>query len=345
MWSHKHKQCTKCGTTKQRHLGRGLCALCYQKMIEGKKSPKKVKRGFPSSLLVKDYLIEHYLNNQESLIDIASNANCSRQFVLKKIKEFNLPLREKSSARQLALKKGKIKFERINETGESAIITLNKNKVNDHFFANWSPQMAYVLGIVCTDGNIRLSTRKDSNKKYTIRVSRLTISQKEPELLEKVLKLMNSETKLLHRERKKFPNTISGETYYFHLNSDFIYDDLAKLGLSPNKSLTLKFPDIPNEFLNHFIRGCWDGDGSVYLDKTSNSIFASFVSGSIDFISSILYHLTNNGLPKRRLYKRGNSYYFRYTGRQCGKLAKYLYKEANESMWLNRKYELFKRYL
>lgn len=205
--------------------------------------------------------------------------------------------------------------------------------------------MAYVLGIVCTDGNIRPSILKNPTTKDTIRTSRLTISQKEPELLKKILKLMNSETKLLFRSRKRYPNTVSGEIYYFHLNSDYIYDDLVRLGLSPNKSLTLKFPNVPDKFVNHFIRGCWDGDGSVYFDKTSNSIFASFVSGSKDFISGILHHLTNNGLPERRLKKRGNSYYFRYTGRKCCQLAKYLYKDADESMWLNRKYELFKRFL
>ena len=245
MWSLKYKHCKECGTTERRHLGRGLCELCYQKSIEKQHSPNKVNKGFSTSLLSKDYLIEHYLNKQESLSDIAAISKCSRQFVLKKIKEFDLPLRKKRLARELALDKGKIKFKKINEDGESEYITLTKNKVNHHFFSDWSPQMAYVLGIVCTDGNIRPSILKVANNKDTLRTSRLTISQKEPELLEKVLKLMSSETKLLHRNRKEFSETVSGETYYFHLNSDFIYDDLVKLGLTPHKSLTLKFPNVP----------------------------------------------------------------------------------------------------
>jgi predicted DNA-binding protein YlxM (UPF0122 family) len=345
MWSLKYKHCRECGTTEKRHLGRGLCELCYQKSIEKRYSRQKVKKGFSTSLLSRDYLVEHYLNNKESLSDIASTAKCSRQFVLKKIKEFNVPLREKSQARELALKKGKIKFNRTNEAGESEYITLNKNKVNHHFFSSWTPQMAYVLGIVCTDGNIRPSILKVANNKDTLRISRLTISQKEPELLKKVLRLMNSETKLLHRNRKDFSKTVSGETYYFHLNSDLIYDDLVKLGITPNKSLTLKFPDVPVEYVHHFIRGCWDGDGSVYFDNTSNSVFASFISGSVDFITGILSHLTKSGLPERTLHKSGNSYYFRYTGKQCKLLAEYLYRNADESMWLNRKYEIFKSLL
>ena len=345
MWSLKYKQCKECGTTERKHLGRGLCELCYQKSIERRHSPQKVKKGFSTSLLSRDYLIKHYLNNQESLSDIAATAKCSRQFVLKKLNEFSLPLRKKSRARELALNKGKIKFKRTNEGGESEYITLNKNKVNHKFFSKWSPQMSYVLGVVCTDGNIRPSILKVPNNKDTLRIGRLTISQKEPELLEKVLKLMNSKTKLLHRSRKEFSETVSGETFYFHLNSDIIYDDLVMLGLTPNKSLTLRFPNVPEDYVSHFIRGCWDGDGSVYLDKTSNSIFASFISGSSDFIRGILYHLTKNGLPERRLHKNGKSYYFRYTGKQCKQLAEYLYNDADESMWLNRKYEIFKSLL
>jgi hypothetical protein len=345
MWSQKYNQCKECGTTERKHLGRGLCELCYQKSIEKQHSPHKVKKGFSTSLLSKDYLIDHYLNNKESLSDIATTAKCSRQFVLKKIKEFDLPLRKKSQARELALNKGKIKFKRTYEDGEFEYITLNKNKVNHHFFSNWTPAMSYVLGVVCTDGNIRPSILKAPTTKDTLRIGRLTISQKEPELLEKVLKLMNSETKLLHRNRKEFSKTVSGETFYFHLNSDFIYDDLVKLGLTPNKSLTLKFPNVPEDYISHFIRGCWDGDGSVYLDKSSNSVFASFISGSIDFITGILDHLTKNGLPERTLHKSGNSYYFRYTGKQCKLLAEYLYRNADESMWLNRKYEFFQRFL
>lgn len=345
MWSQKYKYCQNCGTTDRKHIARGLCDLCYQKSIEKKHLPEKRLRGFASNLLTEEYLREHYLIKQESLSDISSNAKCSRQYVLKKVNEYGIPLRKKSKARELALDSNKIKFERQIGNGNSEIITLSKNLINHNFFSKWSPQMAYVLGIVCTDGNIRPSILKNPNTKDSIRVSRLTISQKETELLKKVLKLMNCDTKLLYRKRKKFLNTVSGETYYFHLNSDRLYDDLIRLGLTPNKSLTLKFPNVPKEYVNHFIRGCWDGDGSVFIDKTSNSIFASFVSGSYEFISAILNNLIIYGLPPRKLHSRGNSYYFRYTGNQCKQLAQYLYTDADNAMWLNRKYKLFMKAL
>ena len=38
---------------------------------------------------------------------------------------------------------------------------------------------------------------------------------------------------------------------------------LNNIGMVPNKSLTLEFPDINPSFYSHFIRGYFDGDGCV----------------------------------------------------------------------------------
>lgn len=52
---------------------------------------------------------------------------------------------------------------------------------------------------------------------------------------------------------------------YIDLNSKQIGKDLVNLGITPNKSLTLdiNFNMIPNELIHHFIRGYFDGDGSI----------------------------------------------------------------------------------
>lgn len=47
--------------------------------------------------------------------------------------------------------------------------------------------------------------------------------------------------------------------------------DLIRLGCVPNKSLILKFPSeniFSNpELIRHFIRGYFDGDGSVFISR------------------------------------------------------------------------------
>jgi hypothetical protein len=196
--------------------------------------------------------------------------------------------------------------------------------------------MAYVLGVIYTDGNLRANNLRSGNQKETIGVSRFTVYQKEPELLCKILALMGSNAKLL---RSKQP------LYYFHINDEGIYDDLLKLGLTPRKSLTLEFPPVPDFCLRDFIRGCWDGDGSVYFEKAGAGQ-ASFVSGSLKFIEGMIVHLKKLGLPSRTIYfnKIRKAYYFRYSGNdQCAKLFHVFYDDVPESGYLTRKFDRFKQ--
>ena len=126
-----------------------------------------------------------------------------------------------------------------------------------------------------------------------------------------------------------------------------IYRDLQTLGLTENKSLTVKFPEIPFELVRHFIRGCWDGDGSLYWEGDDRrKPCASYVSGSKEFIELLTRQLVDLGLPKRTIHKsmrsKNPSLYFRYTGLPCGKLYHLLYDGVDESMYLTRKHSRFK---
>lgn len=100
-----------------------------------------------------------------------------------------------------------------------------------------------------------------------------------------------------------------------------IISDLSKIGLVPNKSLSLDFPDIPSDYARHFIRGCWDGDGSVYVSgRGLYNIVASYVSGSLNFIKGMLRELEKADFPPVVIYKstaKIPSYTFKYTGIKC----------------------------
>lgn len=124
-----------------------------------------------------------------------------------------------------------------------------------------------------------------------------------------------------------------------------------KLGLTPNKSLSMKFPEIPDEYVRHFIRECWDGDGSAYIEKRNGNLKTSFVCGSYEFIKVLVEYLNKEGLSAVKLYedrrsKKGNiSYYIRYGTKDSIKLFHYMYNGVPESQYLKRKYEVFKNYL
>lgn len=345
MWSRRFEKCISCGSNDRKHLGRGLCELCYQKVIENEHRPgnrKKRKRGFVGNQLTRDFLITEYVKGKQSLSDVAVITSCSRQYVYKKMKEYGIPLRTKKKSRDLALESGKLQFKRIDdEQIGSRTVILQKNKINKKYFKNWTNGMAYVLGVIYTDGSLRPGFIRDPQSRDTLRIGRLTVSQKEPELLEKILKLMNCNAKLLLSKQREYEKTIAGQVYYFHINSDEIYNDLVHLGLSPKKSMTIQFPTMPGPILRHFIRGCWDGDGSVYLDSGSGTVRASFVSGSYDFILGMLRELNAVGFSTRKIYRTRKSFYFRFTGKECVSLYHFLYDGVSEDMYLSRKHCVF----
>ena len=181
-------------------------------------------------------------------------------------------------------------------------------------------------------------------------MGRLSISQKEPELLNKVLALMECNAELYFSNRREYVNKkdkkiVSGEVYFFHITDNELYNDLVNIGLTPDKSLTMKFPDIPNEYVRHFIRGCWDGDGSVYIEKKSDKLFASYTCGSLPFIDTMIYELVKIGIPPRTNHERKGksiSYYFKISAENhIKKLFHFLYDDVFPNQYLQRKYDIF----
>ena len=257
------------------------------------------------------------------------------------MKVFQIPLRNKSPARACAYDKNKIKVERVDENGKKYFVTHKKINLDEDFFSYWSPETAYVLGIIYTDGNLY---RESSSKK-----GRISVSQKNPELLNKIKALMNCDAKLRFLPRRQYNEVVAGELYILAFNSDKIFADLLKFGLTPRKSCDMNFPSIPQEYVRHFIRGCWDGDGSVYTSRTKTylGIHASYTSGSLPFIQEMISQLESAAMAKPVIHSnKGNnpSYYFKVHGEDCRYLYHYLYEAVAPEQYLERKFSVFKRY-
>ena len=344
-WSSKYEKCQNCGTKTKKHVALGLCTSCYRSYTENKhKEPLKQRkrtRGLASSLLTREYLLEEYLTKERSTLDIAKQFHCSRQYVFKKMKEYGIPLRNKRTARHLALDANKIVFNRDDGTS----VTLDRISFNESFFEEWNEPMAYVLGVIYTDGNLDPGCLIDPTRPTTVKIGRLSVAQKEPELLEKVLSIMECNAKLYYANERIYENTTAGCIYYFSINSDRIYHQLTKLGLTPNKSNSMEFPEMPELCKRHFIRGCWDGDGSVFY--SGRKVNASFVCGSRKFIEEMEKVLQGNGLSKRKIEidkrSKNASYKIRYIDSDdCKQLFRYMYIGVSAEHYLERKYQLFK---
>ncbi len=263
--------------------------------------------------LTKDKLTNLYIDGKKSLEDVARLYKVSRVAVYKKLKKFGITQRSKSEARIEVQKQGKLPQQFFD--------------INENFFSSWSPEMAYVLGLIITDGCIS-------------KTSVISLSMNDKELLEKVKKVMGSAHNITPSKHQK-------GLYYYHFAREKLVKDLEKLCVVPRKSLIVKFPGVPEAYLPNFIRGVFDGDGSVFYDKRRPQfpLRSKFVSGSKDFIIGLQKSLELLGMPKRTIYaqrtKNGWSYMFIYDHRNSIKLFNILYKSAENGLFLDRKYKRF----
>lgn len=263
--------------------------------------------------LTKEKLVELYLNHKRSLGDIAKLYGVSRTAIYKKLKKYGIKQRCKSEARIEAQKQGKLPQQFFD--------------INENFFCQWSPEMAYVLGLLITDGCVS-------------KTGVISLSMNDRELLEKVKKVMGSAHNITPSKHQK-------GLYYFHFAREKLVEDLCKFGIFPRKSLTVKFPDVPQDFLTHFIRGVFDGDGSVSFDKrcSKSPIRTGFYSGSKDFIEKLEENLEKLGLPKRNISqqktKNGIYYGIKYGHYNSLQLFHILYKNTQNGLFLERKYRRF----
>jgi hypothetical protein len=105
VWSRKFDKCQICGTTEVKHRAWGLCVSCYNWRNEALQKAHPRLRGIAGKTLTRDYLERTYQVEGKSLGDIARECRCTRQYVYKRLAEYGIPVRGKSSARRLALQR------------------------------------------------------------------------------------------------------------------------------------------------------------------------------------------------------------------------------------------------
>jgi intein-encoded DNA endonuclease-like protein len=133
-----------------------------------------------------------------------------------------------------------------------------------------------------------------------------------------------------------------------------MFEDLLKLGMTPQKSRTLEFPDVPTKYLRHFVRGYFDGDGNVYLHeyqrkdrklKVSRSLSSGFTCGSKVFLEQLHKNLKQFGfLHGGSLHYRSGAYRLYYSSIDSCKLYDFMYNDQ-DTLFLGRKKIVFEGFL
>lgn len=207
-------------------------------------------------------------------------------------------------------------------------------KINDNFFKEINSQeKAYFLGFLFADG-----TNNIKNYHVAIRLSEI-----DKEILEKFNQLLEYNKPLIYYPDKTWFNKNTNK--WIHTKPSFgliicrkkISLNLNRLGMIPNKSAILQFPDYLDEKLySHFIRGYFDGDGSLCYKKTKYWQFN--IASSKFFIKKLEYIFESKSLNYSVNYEK-TSILTISKKQHIEKILDWVYKDAN--IYLQRKYNKY----
>ena len=168
-----------------------------------------------------------------------------------------------------------------------------KNLINhDYFEVIDTPEKAYFLGLLLTDGNVHYDKRK-ANRQPSIQIA---LKGEDISIIKKFKQEINADNKI---------SIYTGDGRFecvFIVHSLKMAQDLEQYDIKPRKTFLInKMPNIPSQYVRDLIRGIFDGDGTVYiLTKDSKLRFGFY--GTHNLIEDIINFLhIEIGLPLNKI--------------------------------------------
>jgi hypothetical protein len=192
----------------------------------------------------------------------------------------------------------------------------------------WSPELAYVVGLLATDGNLSSDGRH------------LSIHSKDRELLEAVKQVLGLANRIT---LDRLPS--GGDILRLQWGDRLFYDWLLGIGLTAAKSLTLQPLAVPDAYFVDFFRGWIDRDGSViaYTDRyhvpkspryVYERLYVSLVSASrpfIEWIGRTIFRLlgTQGTIHIRSKPHRNSLHVLRFAKHDSIRIGRWMYYTPN----------------
>ena len=215
-------------------------------------------------------------------------------------------------------------------------------KFDEHIFDKIdSEEKAYWLGFIYADGYIRSQKDTDKCARYDFELS---LSKHDIGHLYKFDKFMKSNTSNVKVGVSKI-NGKEFERCRWSVGNKNLWTQLNNKGVTPKKSLTLKFPtenQVPQKFQLAFIRGYFDGDGSISTKETSKSVLSVQLIGTQDFLEKVLEILNINANVHLVNSISKKTYNISLAIQKGTNFLNQIYSNAN--IYLDRKYILYKNY-
>lgn len=188
-------------------------------------------------------IVDYYYKNKDiSMDNIAINLNISDRAVRRVLKEEGINTRLK-----------------------------NRYILDENYFDCIDTESkAYILGFIYADGFV-------GDEKF----NNIVIAVNDLEILEFIAKEFKFTGNIRKTKKGGFENSKCG--YSLNFSSKIMASRLREIGLYPNKSLTIDtLPQIDKKLVRHFIRGYFDGDGSIVLSH--NNSYYKAIDGVIKYI-------------------------------------------------------------
>lgn len=203
------------------------------------------------------------------------------------------------------------------------------NNVDKNVFQDgWNSINAYFFGLIMSDGCI--THNKNRNM--------IVLGLNDKEMIEYLHSYVECKRNIYKQDK-------SYRLYYW--NEEAV-GFMRKYNLTEKKSLTIDFPDLfPEEYMPDFIRGIFDGDGSVTFKETKYNIYpqVSITMGSLIFLQKLKDVLENYNIESH-IYeeksRKERDFYLKISKiNEVKKFKKFIYYN-NNVVKLERKFEKLK---
>ena len=248
----------------------------------------------------KENLVEYYKQKPITIPQISKIFKISIPTVYKILKEYNIETYKKHQI-------------------------YNDGLIEDYFENINSSNKAYLLGLLITDGCVF------TPKQGTPRIM-LQLNQKDKHMIEAFKEEIKAPRKITIDKRDN-SSSIS-------ITSSKMALDLSKYGVVPHKTFCTIFPDIDKGFYPDFIRGVFDGDGSLVVRKNGRRDFC--ICGTYELLNSIKEILVKElNVKDIKVSKEDTIYAMRWGSKtDIIKICDWIYS-TDSNLYLKRKKEIY----
>lgn len=261
----------------------------------------------------------------EELTSLYSDAEISRSFGLSRTAATYA--RKKHEVLSYEQKTGKRKYKETYEIkpGAKRAFSYRKSGANEKFFSLIdTPRKAYWLGLIAADGWIVREHKKPTG-------FAIALKEEDKYLLQQLAEDIGC-PELLRKERK------TTNLWQIKLTAEKAAFDLINAGVPPKKSLIVETPSLPRKLFVSWLRGYFDGNGSV--SRRKNSLEAKITTGSKNLAQQLKQFLNEEGV-QLTLDGKNNEHNLRMYAKNAESFGKLIYSNESENVpYLKRKRNL-----